>query len=559
MEEGTQVLKEGILPIKVSKEVVSHLSLGLYRNFARAVKELISNAYDAGATEVKIKLDLDNNRIIVRDNGRGMDIKEIEEKFLTIGYPTPLIEDVDELGRKRIGTFGIGCLSVFPYCNRLQIITKKRNKDEIIEIKIDTKRFFKKEAFFFVEETEVPYKIHPSDLSEEIGETIIVLEEIKSHIAEELQQKESHGKSSIDKFSGFQKFKWALSQYAPIQFPQDRKDLRDFFDNSGVAPMRLWLDGEELFRNVPENAGILEKGEEQFGDVSLRYAIMTTMKPIEPEEARGIQIRLRNVAIGLPMDFDVTKLTSRVLGKLNYICGEVHILRGLNSALMIDRDSFSYTQDVANIDEFFRKKLNEWNNTLEKWASEDKETYKSLMNVEGSEKVIDELRNANIIRFAKERLRLSKAPIIERKEKEVLSPPERVIKALSKIKDYKVCSEKGKISAKESPIKVFPMDRSIVVYEQHPDFVETIKVGERGFKVEYDKWDFVKTPYSICRLFEDQNVVVFNTSHPLFKSKLSDEIIKRLSLEIVLILKGRKDNEELLTQLNHLLERIFLR
>jgi HSP90 family molecular chaperone len=154
MEEGTQVLKEGILPIKVSKEVVSHLSLGLYRNFARAVKELISNAYDAGATEVKIKLDLDNNRIIVRDNGRGMDIKEIEEKFLTIGYPTPLIEDVDELGRKRIGTFGIGCLSVFPYCNRLQIITKKRNKDEIIEIKIDTKRFFKKEAFFFVEETE---------------------------------------------------------------------------------------------------------------------------------------------------------------------------------------------------------------------------------------------------------------------------------------------------------------------------------------------------------------------------------------------------------------------
>ncbi|MCK4476883.1 MAG: hypothetical protein KAU16_09170, partial [Methanophagales archaeon] len=66
---------------------------------------------------------------------------------------------------------------------------------------------------------------------------------------------------------------------------------------------------------------------------------MTTMRPIEPEEARGIQIRLRNVAIGLPIDFDVTKLTSRVLGKLNYICGEVHILRGLNSALMIDRDS----------------------------------------------------------------------------------------------------------------------------------------------------------------------------------------------------------------------------
>ena len=41
--------------MKVSKEIVGHLSVGLYRNFARAIKEVISNSYDAGATEVKIK------------------------------------------------------------------------------------------------------------------------------------------------------------------------------------------------------------------------------------------------------------------------------------------------------------------------------------------------------------------------------------------------------------------------------------------------------------------------------------------------------------------------
>jgi len=562
MEKDRHVQKEGTLPIKVSKEVVSHLSRGLYRNFGRAVKELISNSYDAGATEVKIKLDLDAGRIIVRDNGQGMNIDEIEKKFLTIGYPAPLTEEIDELGRKRIGIFGIGCLSVFPYCNKLQLVTKKRNKNEIIELNIDTEGFFKKGTFLLGEEAEeakAHYKIYPSDLPEEKGETIIVLDEIKPHMAKELQQKESQGRSSIDKFSGFQKFKWALSQYAPIQFPHDRKDLGSFFDTSGTVPMRLWLDGEELFRNIPTDANIIEKGEEQFGEVSLRYAIMTAMRPIEPEEARGIQIRLRNVAIGLPRDFDVTKLTGKVLGKVNYICGEVHILEGLDSVLMIDRDSFSYTQDVAEIYDFFRKKLIVWNNTLEKWASEDKEIYKSLMSVEGSERVIDELRNANIIRFSKERLRLPVAPIIERKEKEVLSPTERIIKTLSKITDYKIFHEKGKISAKESPIKVCPEERGIVVYEQHPDFMETIKVGEKEFKVEYDKWDFDKTPYSICKIFEDRNVVVFNTSHPLFKSKLSDGIIKQLSLEIVLILKDRYDNEELLTQLNHLLERIFLR
>ena len=216
-------------------------------------------------------------------------------------------------------------------------------------------------------------------------------------------------------------------------------------------------------------------------------------------------------------------------------------MRGLNSALMINRDNFYYTQDAANIHDFFRRKLTEWNNILEKWASEDKEIYKSLMNIRGSERVINELRIANVMRFSRERLRLPEAPIIERKAKEMLSPTQRIIKALLKIKHYKVVPEKGE------------------VHEQHPDFIETIKVGERRFNVEYDKWDFDKTPYSICRLFDDQNVVVFNTSHPLFRSRLSNEIIKRLSLEIVLILKDRKDNEELLTQLSHLLERIFLR
>ena len=551
--------EKGTLRIKVSKEVVGHLSLGLYRNFARAVKEVISNSYDAAATEVKIKLDLDMARIVVRDDGRGMNLEEIKENFLTIGYRTPLTDAADELGRRRIGTFGIGCLSVFPYCDRLKIITKKRNSDSIIELDIDTKLFFTEEQTFrFIEQATVPYRVYPSDLPKEKGETIVVLEGLRPHIAGELQREESRGKSSIDRLSGFQKFKWTLSQYAPVQFPASGKDLRDFFGTPGLVPMRLWLDGEELFRNVPENAVVLEMGEEQFGNVSLKFAIMTAMRPIEPEEARGVQIRIRNVAVGLPRDFDVTKLTGKVLGKLNYLYGEAHILSGLDSALMIDRDSLSYTQGVANIYDFFRKQLIKWNDTLEKWASEDKQIYESLKSIKGADKVIEELRRANLIRFSKERLRLPRAPTLERRKEEVLPKSQKLYKALSRIKGYEIIRNKEEIPATKAPIKVIPKDHTILVYEQHRDFVENIRVGRQKFIVKYDEWDFHKTPYAICKLSQVGDTVVYNISHPLFKSRLSDEIIKHLSLGMLLIIKGRKDAEALLARLNRLLEQVFL-
>ena len=104
--------QKGSLPIEVSKAVVKHLSVGLYRNYALAIKELVSNSYDAGATEIKIKLDLKNKKIIVRDNGRGISYNEFKDEYLHIGFHKIPAKKPDELGRMRIGTFGIGFLAI---------------------------------------------------------------------------------------------------------------------------------------------------------------------------------------------------------------------------------------------------------------------------------------------------------------------------------------------------------------------------------------------------------------------------------------------------------------
>ena len=59
----------------------------MYSTLPPVISELISNAYDADATEVKIYLnDKDQEKsIIIEDNGHGMSFDEINDKFLLIG------------------------------------------------------------------------------------------------------------------------------------------------------------------------------------------------------------------------------------------------------------------------------------------------------------------------------------------------------------------------------------------------------------------------------------------------------------------------------------------
>jgi len=549
-----EVPPKGTLPIEVNKEVVKHLSVGLYRNYALAIKELISNTYDAGATEVKIRLDLKNKKIIIKDNGRGMDYTEFKNEYLHIGYHREPAQKPDELGRMRIGTFGIGFLAPLPYCKRMIVITKKKGSTKVLQAAINAENFFSK-GTWDIKEERVPYEIKDSDLPKKIGETIIILEDIKPQIAEDLEKKQVRTRAKIDQLSGFDKFKWTLCQYTPIQFPKERKELRDFFEYPGRVPMRLWLDGKELFRNVPAGAKILEKDTENFGDIKIKYAIFTSYTTIKPEEARGLQVRLRGVAIGFPRDFDVTKL-GRVLGRLNFIGGEVHILKGLDNALMVTRDAFNYTQEVAEIYKFFRNKLTEWNNKLCDEAEEDKRVYEALPD-DTADIIVEELKKADIVRFPKKRFRLSKTSISVKKTGPVSAPSKKLKQVLSERGDFKVISSKAKRKKKESPIKIDSKAKSITIFEEHPSFLETIEIENQRFTVSYDEWDYEKTPYSICKLDKKEKKAIFNSTHPLFKSKINDRIIKRLSLGVLLILEGKKDKEKLLTKFNYLLENVF--
>ena len=112
--------------MSISLGVLDHLGLNLYSNTPAVISEVIANAWDADATRVEVAIDIDSKSITVSDNGHGMDLDDINERYLRVGYRRR-----DELGpltprgRKPMGRKGIGKLSLFSIANRIYVHTVK--------------------------------------------------------------------------------------------------------------------------------------------------------------------------------------------------------------------------------------------------------------------------------------------------------------------------------------------------------------------------------------------------------------------------------------------------
>ena len=109
--------------IKAGAELIETLSSSLYKNAYYVLDELISNAYDADATEVNIRTT--DNDIVMHDNGEGMD-REGLENYLWLGYSEKQRDrKTKKFNRYKIGKFGIGKLSMHVICDVCKIRTTK--------------------------------------------------------------------------------------------------------------------------------------------------------------------------------------------------------------------------------------------------------------------------------------------------------------------------------------------------------------------------------------------------------------------------------------------------
>jgi hypothetical protein len=105
----------------VDPGIIRELS-GIYKPFIKAFKELISNAYDADAETITVRVAEDFQTIEVQDDGIGMTPFHFESDFARLGGSTAWLGGGRSPGgRPRIGYKGIGFLAVARYCSELHL------------------------------------------------------------------------------------------------------------------------------------------------------------------------------------------------------------------------------------------------------------------------------------------------------------------------------------------------------------------------------------------------------------------------------------------------------
>lgn len=115
--------------MSLSLNVLNHLGINLYSNIPAVLSEIVANSWDADATEVKINVD--NDKITIEDNGCGMSADDINKKFLYVGHrkrENSLVSPV--YNRPYMGRKGIGKLSMFSISQEIDVYSRKMLDDK---------------------------------------------------------------------------------------------------------------------------------------------------------------------------------------------------------------------------------------------------------------------------------------------------------------------------------------------------------------------------------------------------------------------------------------------
>ena len=123
--------------------VLEHLGIQIYQSTVNALAELIANAWDADASEVRIDFPpkLSSEAVIkIKDTGSGMTFPQCQNRFLNVGWPkrgkNPDAKS-PKLSRPILGRKGIGKFAGFGIAEVIRVETISEENGEQTEFELD--------------------------------------------------------------------------------------------------------------------------------------------------------------------------------------------------------------------------------------------------------------------------------------------------------------------------------------------------------------------------------------------------------------------------------------
>lgn len=375
----------------VSSKVLGHISEGLYRGPAGALKELISNAFDANARQISISTGRPSFDVVsVRDDGDGMTIDRFVENLRGGIGDSDKRRPGQELinGRPMVGRLGIGLLAISQISHSFEVVSHHLASESAFRAEIWMKDY-RKEILDSM--PSVPTRSNEPDsggdargfsmgtfVAEPIdfdanrsGVTITttdVNEGFRTQLAEDeplaLPKEfatfvdEVRKKDLLATGDRYRKMVWEISSVAPIPYLPEgpvtpEGTIQDVVQTLNAFDFNVILDGVLLAKPV-----LLERPTET-DDVGgpVLYELNLDKKiwgsrlkvrgyvhgsegqVIHPDDLRGVLIRIRHVGIG---SYDKSLLDYRYAEgpRFGWLTGELYVEEGLEDALTIGRDGF---------------------------------------------------------------------------------------------------------------------------------------------------------------------------------------------------------------------------
>jgi len=333
---AVEALPEDGHPIKLSSKTLVHISSGLYRSTANALKELVSNAFDADANVVRINTNYPEFDVLTcTDDGNGMTEKEFKRLMDGgIGDSDKRTGATDEAldsprtkeGRPIIGRIGIGMLAIAQVCYEFKIVSHHKESKTAFEAVLNLRpyRLLEASADEQKEEYEIGfYKCESISYdARRAGVLISTNDLVPTYIQryrEDVQRekfrkppksfagfikevtKKKH--KSIRSLGDYWRLFWELSVSCPVAYIEGGPLRRELIEAAVKS------DSREEAKQAPEiiKALVAELKGYNFNvvvdGISLRKPVLIPSNEKEKTEGRITPVTHTDKVIGLPLEF----------------------------------------------------------------------------------------------------------------------------------------------------------------------------------------------------------------------------------------------------------------